>query len=920
MNGGTIQWDFRAWVRRKKMIKLIKKIRNLDIRSKLLAGYITGFVLFLAISGVTIYPIMQKAIETNIESELTQTTEIIQSMVRTTADASIKSYLRAVAEKNKDIVGQFYGLYKQGQLSEADAKKRAAAILLSQRIGKTGYIYCLDGKGIIRVHPAVALLGKDITRYDFIREQVETREGYLAYDWKNPGESKARPKALYMTYFKPWNWIISASSYRDEFAGLVNIDSFRASILALRVGKTGYTYILDSKGNVVVHPSVTGNMYDAKDSKGREFVKEMIRNKNGKMFYTWREPAEKQYREKLAVYNYIPEFDWYVVSSSYVEEFYEPLKNIRRIIAALVVVSLLFLVALVFLYFSYQNELRARTLSQRALEESEKKYRELNLELEERVTQRTAQAEQANRAKSDFLASMSHEIRTPLNAIVGMSELIDEGGLNKDQAQYLAIMRNASDTLLALINDILDISKIEAGKIDIEKAPFNLEELVSQVSEMMSVRVFKKDIEISCKIEADVPVFVEGDATRLRQVLTNLMGNAVKFVEKGYISLNVVKQRTEGDSVELLFSVRDTGIGIPADKRSSIFEKFTQADSSTTRKYGGTGLGLPISKRLVELMGGKIWLESEEGVGTVFYFTVGLSPQKDKRAVYLPKADIKELKGRRFLVVDDNLVNRIIIREISQSWGASCDGAADGETGLAKVIEEQGKGKPFDGIFVDFNMPGMDGYEFCRRLMADPAITPKPALALVTSDTVRVKAEDFRAIGVNIHLMKPVKKQTVLDGALEMAALGKAVPGAAEPPKAAGYAKEDLPALTALVVDDSQDNRILISSFLKGSKVTLDLAVDGYEALRKFKTGTYDLVFMDIQMPGMDGFETTTKLREWEAAGQRARTRVVALTAMAMREDVDRALKAGCDDYLTKPIRRTAFYSYLMSFTGPKRP
>lgn len=330
----------------------MKFFRNLSVKYKLLIGYLGTFSIFLLLGVLVVYPVMHQTIETNIESELSTTTSAILSMVSTATDVSIKNYLRAVAEKNLEIVASFYRLAQQGTLSEMVAKERAAAVLLSQRIGDTGYIYCLGSDGVIQVHPVVALMHTDLSEHDFIREQLRSKEGYLEYNWKNPGESRERPKALSMAYFEPWDWIISASSYREEFSRLVKVDTFRDRVLSLRFGQTGYPYILDSKGNVIVHPVLAGNVYEVRDSTGRQFVKEMVEKKNGRILYTWRNPDEKEYRQKLVIYNYMPELDWIVASSSYVEEFYAPLERIKKLLIVIVISSFGFMLLLTYLYSS----------------------------------------------------------------------------------------------------------------------------------------------------------------------------------------------------------------------------------------------------------------------------------------------------------------------------------------------------------------------------------------------------------------------------------------------------------------------------------------------------------------------------------------------------------------------------------------
>ncbi|GAB6904185.1 putative Histidine kinase [Desulfosarcina cetonica] len=321
------------------MLNLSRRFADLRIRDKLLISYSALFLLWLSICSAIMFFFLKESIQANIESELKNTTQTILNMVRTSASVSIKNHLRAVAEKNREIAQHFYDQALAGKISMEAAKRQTREVMLSQTIGKTGYIYCIDSQGIIRIHPENALIDVDLSNYAFITEQMARKEGYLEYNWKNPGETHPRPKALYMTYFKPWDWIISVTSYRNEFRELVNVDDFRDSILSIVFGQTGYSYVLDLEGNLIIHPSLEGNYLDATDVNGRHFIQEICKRKSGKIIYSWAMPGEGEAREKLVIFNYIPEYQWIVASSSFLEEFYAPLRTIGHLILAMVITS-----------------------------------------------------------------------------------------------------------------------------------------------------------------------------------------------------------------------------------------------------------------------------------------------------------------------------------------------------------------------------------------------------------------------------------------------------------------------------------------------------------------------------------------------------------------------------------------------------
>ena len=520
-------------------------------------------------------------------------------------------------------------------------------------------------------------------------------------------------------------------------------------------------------------------------------------------------------------------------------------------------------------------------------------------------------AEAANRAKSEFLANMSHEIRTPMNAIIGMADLLSETPLTKEQEEYVRVFRRASDNLLALVNDILDLSKVEAGGLTLEHVEFDLVELIEKTSEMVAKVAHDKGLELACQVMADVPRDLVGDPHRLRQILLNLMGNALKFTMAGEVVLRVQNDPDARQPGALLFSVSDTGIGVPGDKLGIIFESFTQADSSTTRQYGGTGLGLAISKRLVELMGGRIWATSTVGQGSTFSFTAKFRVQEEPKVRTL--APPAELQGVKALVVDDSATNRLVLKGILTAWGMQVVEAPNGVDGLAELMRAHESGDPYRLVLLDCRMPEMDGFQVAERLRAIPNLAGITVMML-TSDSRTDDKTRSQELGMAGYLVKPVKRAELFEAIAT--AMGRSQVFAPAPAlDSAPAVTKDQRALRILLAEDSQDNRLLVQSYLKHTPHHLDLADNGAIAVAKFKARGFDLVLMDMQMPIVDGYAATRAIKQWEKETGRPPTPIIALTAFALREEIQKSLDAGCTAHLTKPIKKATLLNAIQEHT-----
>ncbi len=975
--------------------QLINVFQNLKLRDKIIAVFAVS-VMVVGASTLAVLPRINRTIVDNTKQELVSMTALAGSMVEALFDSAIRNYLRGISETHLNTVDHYYSLYKKGEISPEEAMGRTEALFLSHKIGESGYITAVDiSRGekeiSLAVHPFTK--GKDITRFQFVQEMFRKKKGYYDLSWQNPGEPAPRLKAGYMTWFEPWEWIISAAPYKDEFHSLMDIDQFRKNMDNAQTSRTrgSYVMVVDMEGNLIYHPEFPDrSALEFRDKKtDRYFIREMLETIVGaepgtpvngwlEFAFTTRGSGGAGVGDKLMYYTFLPAQGWVVATLINKDEMLRPCGMLQKQLAV-VGGGMLLVTAIIALLFSRYLTLRIRHLEDAADKLSNNQYdidlnrsaldeigdleeafgkaartinvlmrdhRELNERLEEKVGERTrelsesqeeldsifrnsqvgllllrggrklarcnqrladifgyrtpdemagigmrqfhlsrrhyvdfgarfynslshgeqiqveyrlrrrdggavwctlsgkaldkahppdldkgvlwvvddissrkameseviragelaekarrqaeaarGEAEAANQSKSDFLANMSHEIRTPLNAVVGLTYLLNQQPLKEEQRKYARKIDDSSNALLGIINNILDFSKIEAGKMEIEDVDFDLHSVIENVATLVEMEALERNLEFIVSYGPEVKKALHGDPLRLGQILTNLSNNAVKFTHGGEVG--IYTERT--DDKMYRFEVRDTGIGISPGQQEKLFRSFSQADAGTTRKYGGTGLGLAISRQLVEMMGGRIWIDSDEGRGSSFFFELPLGEQeegelrdviadafgrggkKDYRRhgdLATLRDELTSLSGSRILLVEDNAMNREIVSGMLSHGGLTITEAHNGQRAVELFTAEPDR---YELILMDIQMPEMDGYEATRRIREKDGDIPIIAL---TANSLLKEVRRARELGMNEYLSKPVDAEKLFGALLRF------IPKKCDPVVSAGHGEK----------------------------------------------------------------------------------------------------------------------------------